>query len=138
MLLYMGRSSALAMYHRDQKVRRLTECAAHCGVAFHRFAEQIESAADSQARDCLASGIKAAGDCLELCSLTASLIGRESELSSFALPVCAEACRQCAEACDEMSPDHMTTECASQCRHAERVCRQAFGPRESWPASGSS
>ena len=129
MLLYMGSSSALATHRREQQIRCLKECASLCGDASRRFVEQIASVGDRPLLERFTLGIDATRDCLTLCLLTASLLDRKSELSSFACVPCAQACRRCAEACDGLSPDDVVNACADRCRRAEQVCGERAAQR---------
>jgi len=126
MLLYMGRGAALAAYRREQRVRDLTECADACGRTVRGCLERLVAGPDDRTRDHLALALVSARDCLELCTLTASLMARESTLSRSALPACEEACRRCAESCDALSSDDGAADCASLCRRAEGVCRRSL------------
>ena len=125
MLLYMGSGPALKAYRRAERVRGLNECAVACGAASRRFAETLRTASDGPTRGELVAGLKAARDCLDVCSMAATLIGRGGELSELAWAPCAEACRRCAEACDALSPLDTAAECADHCRRAEEICRRA-------------
>jgi len=120
MLLYMGSGAALAAYRRERRVRQLAECAEACGALFQLDRDRPEAGREDRAR--LALALMSARDCLALCGLTGSLLARQSALAPFALPACAEACRRCAEACDALSPDEVSAECARLCRRAEGLC----------------
>jgi hypothetical protein len=127
MLLYMGSGSALAAYRRGQRIRELASCANRCGATYRQFLGRFERIFNAQTRDQLALGIESTRDCQDLCSLTASLVGRGSELSSIALVSCAEACRRCAEACDSLTMVDGAAQCAELCRQTEAICRRPTG-----------
>lgn len=123
MLLYMGNGATWAAYRREQRARRLAECAAACGAAFGEMRRRLDEAPDDEARGRFAIGLVSTRDCLDLCTAAASLMARGGELSRLAAFPCAEACRRCAEACDALPPGDEGEECARLCRLSAEICR---------------
>ena len=62
-------------------------------------------------------------DCQAFCVLTATLVARSSPMARYAHQACADACRDCAAAC-EGHQDEIMKECVTACRECEKVCRQ--------------
>lgn len=95
--------------------RACNEAAAHClqMLCENRGDTKMHAMAHSLAMDCAA-----------FCTLSASLIARQSELMTYSCEACAEACRCCAEACEKNKGSQMMSECAKQCRECEESCRQ--------------
>ena len=58
--------------------------------------------------------------------LTATLMARSSPYAKYAHRACADACRDCAAAC-EGQQDEIMKECVKACRDCEKVCRQMAG-----------
>lgn len=125
MLLYMGGGAALADYYRLGRAAVLTECAGACGELSRLGADRFGAPGGDRAA--LAAALVAAEGCREHCTLSAALLTRQSALSGCLLPVCAEACRRCAEACAAMSgEEEAAARCAETCRRAEEACRRAI------------
>jgi hypothetical protein len=61
--------------------------------------------------------------CQASCVLTATLTARSSPMADYAHKACADACRDCAAACEGHKDDIMTG-CVKACRECEEVCRQ--------------
>jgi hypothetical protein len=123
MLLYMGSGAALAAYRRQRRVQGFTECAFACGTAYRLLSGRLEPRESGESRRSVASAIEIARDSQELCSLTALLVDRASDLLPMVLPACAEACRRCAEACDALSPEDTASDCSLCCRGVVEACR---------------
>jgi hypothetical protein len=62
-------------------------------------------------------------DCQAFCTLSATMIERDSDLMQYSCEACAEACRCCAEACDKHLASAMVKACADKCRTCETTCR---------------
>lgn len=62
-------------------------------------------------------------DCIELCTLTAHFVARDSHLASQVLELCAQACKDCEESCEEYQDgDERMKACADVCREAYEHC----------------
>lgn len=60
-------------------------------------------------------------DCAAFCSLSATMIARNSDLMIDSCTACAAACKACAEECEKSSMAPMK-ECAKACRACEASC----------------
>ena len=69
---------------------------------------------------------EAAMDCQAFYALTATLTARSSPMAKYAHGACADACRDCAAAC-EGHQDEIMKECVKACRDCEKLCRQMAG-----------
>lgn len=64
-------------------------------------------------------------DCVEICMLAASFMGRASAHAAHVCKECAEICGRCAESCERLAEgDKMMTECAQACRKCAESCEQ--------------
>jgi len=61
-------------------------------------------------------------DCAQICQLAADLMLRNSELSVGISAVCADACENCAESCEEFTNDARMVEAADMCRACAESC----------------
>ena len=61
-------------------------------------------------------------DCQDFCTLSATLLARESSLVAFACMACAEACKACAAECMKHD-DKQMKECVEACLVCEKTCR---------------
>ncbi len=76
----------------------------------------------------LAHCIRTDLDCADLCGTTARVLSRRSGTTAVLdtlLQACAEACRACAEECEQHAGHHRHCAlCAEACRKCEDACRQ--------------
>lgn len=110
--------------HQDrvEHLKTIGECAIVCNATAHHCLDQIcHGQGDAQKH---AKVHELAMDCQAFCVLTATLMARQSPLSPHAHAACAEACHDCAEACDEHLDSEMVKRCGEACRACERVCRE--------------
>ncbi|WP_374948964.1 four-helix bundle copper-binding protein [Mucilaginibacter sp.] len=66
-------------------------------------------------------------DCADICSLTARLLQRESEIAHQFLVLCEEICIMCAKECDMHEHDHCQA-CAEACRQCAEACHKHHQP----------
>jgi hypothetical protein len=96
----------------DDCGRSCESCAAHCGrmlvegkkehVATHRF--------------CV--------DCSTTCRAASAIVARQGPFSDLICVACADACKQCGDACEKMKGDPVMKQCAEECRKCETACRE--------------
>jgi hypothetical protein len=61
-------------------------------------------------------------DCAQVCSLGADLMARGSPLSHNYMELCATACKNCEESCEEFEGDSTMQMCADVCRECYEAC----------------
>jgi hypothetical protein len=108
-------------HHHDQAhgecLKACTDCAAICNETFHYAFEHLKDGHKDHAR--LA---ELTMDCHDFCTLSAALIGRESDLMGHSCAACAEACKACADECAKHD-DKQINECKVACLACEKTCR---------------
>jgi hypothetical protein len=62
-------------------------------------------------------------DCQAICTLTATLMLRQSPLAKTMHQACAEACAACATECEKGQSD-LAKKCAEACRNCEKFCKE--------------
>ncbi len=105
----------------------LSDCARTCNEASHHCLGQVAKGGPHAEYHVKAH--EAAMDCQAFCTLTATLAARSSPMARYAHAACADACRDCAAAC-EGHQDEIMKECVTACQNCEKMCRQmAAGTR---------
>jgi hypothetical protein len=61
-------------------------------------------------------------DCAEMCLTCSNLVLRESHFAAKIRKLCAEACNDCAAACEKASQGKIAQDCAAACRHCADAC----------------
>jgi len=122
-LVAVGGGSARADHEKahDGHIRVIGDCAKVCNEAAHHCLDQLRKGGPHAEHH--AKAHEAAMDCQAFCVLTATLTARSSPMAAYAHKACADACRDCATACEGHKDDVMT-ECVKACRECEKVCRQ--------------
>lgn len=128
-LAAMGGGTARADDHEghehDGHIETIAECAKVCNEAAHHCLSELRKGGGEHA-ELHAKAHEAAMDCQAFCALTAMLTARGSPMAKYAHQACADACRDCAAAC-EGHEDQIMKECVEICRKCEQVCRQMAG-----------
>ncbi len=107
-----------------QALQTMAECARMCNETAAHCLEQIcKKEGDVEAH---AKVHQMTMDCQAFCVMASALMARQSPMAKFAHEANAEACRMCAEACDQHADNSpMVKQCAEHCRRCEQVCREA-------------
>jgi hypothetical protein len=66
-------------------------------------------------------------DCAEICKTTSGFLLRGSTLQQKVAVVCAEACEECAQRCEQIDDDRLR-QCAEVCGRSADACRNLAGP----------
>jgi hypothetical protein len=66
-------------------------------------------------------------DCATVCAASAQIVARHGPLLNVICTACADACNQCAKACETEKDDAHMKHCAEQCRLCEKACRTMTG-----------
>lgn len=102
-------------------MKTMGECALICNMtAAHSLMELKKEGSEN--REQYAKVACATNDCQTFCVQAVTLMARHSPMAMYAHKACADACRDCAEAC-EKSQDEKIKKCAEICRECERACR---------------
>jgi hypothetical protein len=102
-------------------MKTMGECALICNMtAAHSLMELKKEGSEN--RELYAKVACATNDCQTFCVQAVTLMARHSPMAMYAHKACADACRDCAEAC-EKSQDEKIKKCAEICRECERACR---------------
>jgi hypothetical protein len=110
-----------ASHEHDGHIKILGHCIKVCNEAAHHCLQEL-SKGGSHAMEHVKSH-EAAMDCQAFCVLTATLMARCSEMGKYAHRACADACRDCASACEGQRAEIMQ-ECVKACRECEAMCRK--------------
>jgi len=106
--------------HEHMKI--VGECAAICNATTRHCIEKLAEEGGKN-RKVHAKAAVLTNDCQDFCVLHIKLMIRHSPLAHLATQACADACRDCAKACDE-GDDEMMKKCAEICRECEKACRE--------------
>ena len=124
-LAAVGGGTARANQHdpheHDGHIKTIGDCAKVCNEAAHHCLTELKKGGPHAEHH--AKAHEAAMDCQAFCVLTATLVARSSPYAKYAHGACADACRDCAAAC-EGHQDAIMKECVKACRECEKVCRQ--------------
>ncbi|MDG3003671.1 four-helix bundle copper-binding protein [Paludisphaera mucosa] len=102
-------------------MKTMGECAMICDMtSAHCLMELGKDATEN--RDLHAKVAAITNDCQTFCVQAVTLMARHSLLAMHAHKACADACRDCAAACDK-GQGEMMKKCAEICRECERACR---------------
>jgi hypothetical protein len=63
-------------------------------------------------------------DCAAACKAASCIVARKGPFSDLICTACAEACKRCGDACEQMKDDPMMKQCADECRKCEKACRE--------------
>lgn len=129
-LVVLGSGTARADdkgHPHSEHLQVMSECARVCNEASHHCLDQVKKGGSHAEHH--AKSHEAAMDCQAFCSLTAALAARCSPMAKYAHAACADACRDCAMAC-EGHQDAIMKECVMACRNCEKSCRQMAGATE--------
>ncbi|MFO0891039.1 MAG: four-helix bundle copper-binding protein, partial [Isosphaeraceae bacterium] len=107
-------------HKHDEHIKTIGECAKICNEAAHHCLTHLKHGENAEKH---AKAHEATMDCQAFCVLTATLTARSSPMARYAHEACANACRDCASAC-EGHEDQIMKECVEACRKCEQMCRQ--------------
>ena len=119
-----GTARADQEQEHGEHVKTIGECALVCNHAAHHCLGELKKGGPHAEHH--ATSHEAAMDCQAFCALTATLMARSSPYAKYAHGACADACRDCAAAC-EAQQDEIMKECVKACHECEKVCRQMAG-----------
>ena len=111
-------------HQHDDHIKTIGRCAMVCNEAAHHCLDQLKKGGPHA--EYHAKAHEATMDCQAFCVLTASLVARSSPMAKYAHGACADACRDCAAAC-EGQQDQVMRECVEACGTCEKVCRSVGG-----------
>lgn len=126
-LLVTNSANASAAAGDDEKqamhehLEKMGKCAIVCNATAHHCLEQLKKA-NGEEREVHVKALQMTADCQTFCVQAATLMARSSPLAAYAHAACADACRDCAAACDK-GHDDMMKKCAEACRECEEACR---------------
>ncbi len=106
----------------DEHIKTIGECAIACNEAAHHCLSELRKGSAKHAGH-HATAHEAAMDCQAFCTLTATLTARQSPFAKYAHQACADACRDCAAACQGQE-DAVMKECVTACLECEKMCRR--------------
>ena len=119
-LVAMG-GTARADHEHSGQTKIMNDCATACNEAAHHCLGELAKGGSGHAAH-HAKAHEAAMDCQEFCKLAATLMARTSPMAKYAHEACADACRDCATACEGQS-DPVMTACIKSCLECEKACR---------------
>lgn len=97
-----------------EETQHFRSCIDACNAAFAYVLEQ----ADEEHAHTIACLV----DCIEVCGVTANLVARESEFAEQAEELCAGITKACEEALEEFDDDPVLTAAADACRECAEAC----------------
>jgi hypothetical protein len=122
-----GTANAAPEGPHDGHIKTIGECAKVCNEAAHHCLTEVKKGGPHAEHH--AKSLEAAMDCQEFCTVAATLTARSSPMAKYAHQACADACRDCAAAC-EGQQDAIMKECVKACQDCEMLCRtMAVGTR---------
>lgn len=108
---------------RRKHLELMGKCAGICNEAAHHSLERAQKT--DGGGDHYIKSHRATMDCQAFCMLTAALMARHSEMAKYAHQACADACRDCAAACEgHAASDKLMAECVEICKECEKACRK--------------
>ncbi|MFO0956291.1 MAG: hypothetical protein U0800_02360 [Isosphaeraceae bacterium] len=107
--------------HAGQHV--LDECARVCNETIALCLGRHEQSDATSSDAAHLKAIAAMLDCQEFCELTSGLMARKSPMLAYAHQACAQACRDCAAACEQARGEAMK-QCAEVCHRCEQHCKE--------------
>src|SRR6185437_3267992 len=100
-MVALGTGSARADHKghpHSEHIQVISACARVCNEASHHCLGRLKQGGPHA--DHHAKAHEAAMDCQAFCTLTAALTARSSPMARYAFAACADACRDCALACE--------------------------------------
>lgn len=106
------------MHHQNQEIlTALQNCIAECNHC-------TTACLNEDNVKMLSRCIKLDIDCAEVCSVTAALITRGSEIAPQFVQLCADVCKMCEEECEKHQDMHShCKDCAEACRNCYNACK---------------
>lgn len=95
------------------------ECMLECEMMFHHCYKLVAEGKVDHAKP-----MRVALDCSELCTASAKLCARNSELAPAACTATAVGCELCATHCDKFPHMPEMKACAAKCRECAKSCRE--------------
>ena len=125
-LVAVSGGAARADHEHDHEghIKTMGECAKLCNEAGHHCLTELKKGGPHA--ELHAKSHEAVMDCQAFCTLAAALMARSSPMAKYAHAACADACRDCAAACEGQTAEIMKA-CVKACRECEQVCRQMTG-----------
>ncbi len=105
----------------DEHIKIIGHCIKVCNEASHHCLGELKKGGPHA--ELHAKAHEATMDCQSFCALTATLMARSSPMAKYAHQACADACHDCAAACEGQTAEIMT-ECIKACHDCEQTCRQ--------------
>jgi hypothetical protein len=95
--------------------RACDACSAHCvGLLSEGKTQHVKT-------------MQLCNDCAAICAASAQIVARHGPMTNVVCTACADACNQCAAACEVMKDDAHMKHCAEECRRCEKSCRTMTG-----------
>ena len=94
-------------------------CAKACNKAFHHCMTQVAKGKAEHGR-----AAQSTADCAEFCTLSATMLARDSSLAMISCAACADACKRCAQDCESFDSDLEMKMCLEECKRCEESCRK--------------
>src|SRR3954467_11776853 len=92
-------------HEHDEHIKVIGDCAKVCNEAAHHCLGELKKGGPNAEHHVKAH--EAVMDCQAFCVLTATLMARSSPMAAYAHAACADACRDCAAACEGQQADIM-------------------------------
>ena len=107
----------MANTEQEELLQVLNECIRACEHCF-------QSCLREEDPRMMAGCIELDRECVDICSVTANAVARDSKFKKKYLELCAEICETCGNECNTHSHDHCQ-ECAKACFACAEACRKA-------------
>lgn len=121
----------------DQKIQKTKDPHSDMMMSCAKACSDCQRACDMCSAHCLAlmtegksqhaKTMQLCNDCAALCAVSAQIVARHGPLLNVICAACADACNQCAKACEAQKDDAHMKHCAEQCRICEKACRTMTG-----------
>ena len=101
---------------QDKLTRHLLDCAITCNMCYNACLNEEDVTM-------MVRCIELDRECSDICSLTATILARDSENKERYLMICADICDACAEECSKHDHEHCR-KCAEECKSCAKGCRE--------------
>lgn len=103
----------------EQMQRCIDECLSCFSVCEQTLTHCLKKGGKHAAPDV----VKLLVDCAESCRMSAAMLSRESAFHAQHCSLCADICKACEAACEELGNDAQMKACADACRSCHDACR---------------
>lgn len=109
--------------HFGHMAEQMQRCIQECLSCFSVCEQTLAHCLKKGGRHAAPELAKLLVDCSESCRMSAAMMSRESAFHARHCMLCADICKACEEACEELQDDAQMKACADACRSCSQACR---------------